>query len=293
MILQSLVRLPLILHVGRQAHSTCVAMAAASSDDTETRRPAQDWDALRYQTQHSFVWKLGSSLIDLLDPHENEHILDLGCGTGELTQAIAVKGAIVIGIDADPQMISQAKRQFPSVDFQVGDARNFQLHKPVDAIFSNAALHWVPESERVVASIANALKPGGRFVAEFGGKGNVGAIAKYLDDATSPSLNPWYFPSISEYSSLLEKHGLEVTFAQLYDRPTPLNEGEDGIRNWILMFGGSFLDGIPNEKREHLLNEADKELRPILHNGEHWVADYRRIRVVAKRVAMNDEEICS
>ena len=223
-------------------------------------------------------------MIDLLDPQHNERILDLGCGTGELAQAISEKGATVVGLDADPQMIAKVKHQFPAVNFQVADARSFHFPEPFDAVFSNAALHWVPESERVVASIAKSLKPGGRFVAEFGGKGNVGAIAKYLDEATNPKLNPWYFPSIADYSSLLEKYDLEVIFAQLYDRPTPLNEGEAGLRNWILMFGESYLEELSSVEKEQVLRGAEENLRPILYNGTPWVADYRRIRVVAKRV---------
>jgi trans-aconitate methyltransferase len=232
-------------------------------------------------------------LIDLLDPQHNERILDLGCGTGELAQAITEKGATVIGLDADPQMIAKAKHQFPAVTFQVADARSFHLPEPLDAVFSNAALHWVPESERVVASIAKSLKPGGRFVAEFGGKGNVGAIAKYLDEATNPELNPWYFPSIADYSSLLEKYDLEVIFAQLYDRPTPLNEGKDGLRNWILMFGESFLEDLSSDEKEQVLRGAEESLRPILYNGTQWVADYRRIRVVAKRVVNGIGHVCN
>ena len=219
--------------------------------------------------------------------------MDLGCGTGELAQAISEKGATVVGLDADPQMIAKAKHQFSAVNFQVADARSFHLDEPFDAVFSNAALHWVPESERVVASIAKALKPGGRFVAEFGGKGNVGAIAKYLDEATNPKLNPWYFPSIADYSSLLEKYDLEVIFAQLYDRPTPLNEGEAGLRNWILMFGESYLEELSSVEKEQVLRGAEENLRPILYNGTPWVADYRRIRVVAKRVVNGIGHVCN
>ena len=232
-------------------------------------------------------------MIDLLDPQHNERILDLGCGTGELAQAISEKGATVVGLDADPQMIAKVKHQFPAVNFQVADARSFHFPEPFDAVFSNAALHWVPESERVVASIAKALKPGGRFVAEFGGKGNVGAIAKYLDEATNPKLNPWYFPSIADYSSLLEKYDLEVIFAQLYDRPTPLNEGEAGLRNWILMFGESYLEELSSVEKEQVLRGAEENLRPILYNGTQWVADYRRIRVVAKRVVNGIGHVCN
>lgn len=245
------------------------------------------WDADRYQSQHSFVYEFGSSLLDILDPKPGERILDLGCGTGELSHQISLCEATVIGIDADPQMIHRAQSQFSSCQFMVGDARSFLLDQQVDAVFSNAALHWVPEAERAVGAIYRSLKPGGRLVAEFGGKHNVGKIATYLDRAVGSSKNPWYFPSIAEYSSILEKHGLEVTFAQLYYRPTPLNEGENGLRNWILMFGNSFLEGLDEEMIKTVLAGAESELRAELHNGDQWFADYRRIRIVASKVDEN------
>jgi trans-aconitate methyltransferase len=239
------------------------------------------WDAERYQTQHNFVFDYGSSLVDVLNPQPGERILDLGCGTGELTREIMQRGANVLGIDADAQMISQAKVQNPSIDFRVDDAQNFSLDEPVDGVFSNAALHWVTEAERTVICISRTLKPGGRFVAEFGGRGNIARIASCLGRASSADRNPWYFPSIAEYSSLLERHGFEVTFAQLYDRPTPLNEGDQGLRNWILMFGGSFLAGLTDKEKERIIKVAENELRPYLYKNGQWTADYRRIRVVA------------
>jgi len=220
----------------------------------------------------------------VLDPKPGERILDLGCGTGELTNEIHLLGATVIGIDADAQMIARAQSQFPDCEFMVGDARSFVLEEPVDAVFSNAALHWVPEVERSVEAIARALKPGGRFVAELGGKGNVEKICRYLNGAVGSSKNPWYFPSISEYSSILENHGMEVTFANLYDRPTPFNESEAGLRNWILMFGNTFLEGLNEEETEQVLAGAERELYDELYNGEQWLGDYRRIRIVASKL---------
>lgn len=244
------------------------------------------WDAERYQDQHSFVYKYGSSLLKVLDPKANERILDIGCGTGELTNEIQSLGAFVIGVDADAQMIQKAKSQFPNCNFIVGDARTVALDEPLDAVFSNAALHWVPEADRVVAAISRALKPGGRFVAELGGKGNVKSICQYLERAVGSSKNPWYFPSISEYSTILESHGLEVTFANLYDRPTPLNDGEAGLRNWILMFGNSFLDGLDEDAIEQVLVGAENEVRAELYNEEQYVADYRRLRIVARKLSV-------
>ncbi|KAI2510673.1 Methyltransferase type 11 [Fragilaria crotonensis] len=253
---------------------------------------AQDWNADNYQLQHSFVYKYGASLVDLLDPQPGERVLDLGCGTGELTLEIARRGAIAIGIDADATMIARAvasvadapqEQEFlTNVDFKHADARTFTLPEgPVDAIFSNAALHWVPEAERCIVRMAAALRPKGRLVVEFGGKNNIHEIASFLDRTCGKDKNPWYYPSIGEYATLLEKHGIEVVSAELYDRPTPLI-GEDGLRNWISMFAGPYLESITD--REELFRQADAELRPKLHNGDRWVADYRRIRIVGKRL---------
>jgi trans-aconitate 2-methyltransferase len=237
------------------------------------------------------VYEYGSSLLDILDPKPGERILDLGCGTGELSHLISQTGATVIGMDADPKMIHRAQSQFSDCQFMVGDARSFELDQQVDAVFSNAALHWVPEAERAAAAISRSLKPGGRLVAEFGGKRNIDKIAAYLDRVVGPSKNPWYFPSVAEYSSILEKHDLEVIFAQLFDRPTPLNEGENGLRNWMLMFGNSFLEGLDEEMTETVLAGAESELRTDLHNGEQWLADYRRIRIVASKINENSRPL--
>ena len=238
------------------------------------------------------MYKYGASLVDLLDPQPGERVLDLGCGTGELTREIARRGAIVIGMDADATMIDRAQeqlllaeekeQQFFNVEFRRADARTFTVPEgPVDAIFSNAALHWIADAEQCIVCMAEALRPdGGRLVVEFGGKGNVHEIASFLDRACGKEKNPWYYPSIAEYANLLEKHGIEVITAELYDRPTPLI-GEDGLRNWINMFGGPYLDGVND--REELLNRAEEELRPKLYDSGRWVADYRRIRIVAKR----------
>mmetsp|Transcript_16853 Transcript_16853/g.36669 ORF Transcript_16853/g.36669 Transcript_16853/m.36669 type:complete len:290 (+) Transcript_16853:105-974(+) len=262
--------------------------ASASGDrncDDSAEKVAQDWDAERYQDQHSYVYEYGSSLLQVLDPRPGERILDLGCGTGELTDEIRTLGAAdVLGIDADAEMIATAKSQYPDCEFMVEDARSFVLEEPVDAIFSNAALHWVPDVDKSVEAIARALKPGGRFVAEFGGRGNVETLCRYLNDAVGIDKNPWYFPSIAEYCSILERNGMEVTYANLYDRPTKLSEGEAGARNWILMFANSFLDGLGQDEIERVLDGAENNLRDELFNGEAWVADYRRLRIVSSKL---------
>ena len=248
------------------------------------------WDAGLYDNKHSFVWKLAAAVLELLDAKPGERILDLGCGTGHLTAKIAETGAHVVGIDRSPEMIRQAKEKYPLLRFEVMDAREIQLDGNFDAVFSNAALHWIKEPERVIAGIRKSLRPGGRFVAEFGGKGNTGEFLKALQHAwaklglANPVPRPWYFPSLAEYAGLLEQHGFEVTQAALFDRPTPLDDGVRGLRNWLDMFGGALVEGLPDDTREHLLAEIEHELRPKLFHDDHWVMDYRRLRVVAKRL---------
>lgn len=250
-----------------------------ASDAVHTR---QIWDSDRYQNQHSFVWQYGTALIDLLEPQPGENILDLGCGTGQLTQALAKIGAIVSGIDADAAMIATARQQYPQLTFTVADAANFEVIQPVDAIFSNAVLHWVKPPEQAVQAVAKALKPGGRFIAEFGGKGNVQAIVGAVETVRQlDNLSPWYFPSIGEYACLLENHGLEVTFAALIDRPTPLAEGSQGLANWLKMFGSSLLTGLDTDATAAVIQRVESLLRSHLYDGKQWIADYRRLRLVA------------
>jgi trans-aconitate methyltransferase len=248
------------------------------------------WDAGLYDDKHSFVWKLAAAVLELLDAKSGERILDLGCGTGHLTAKIAETGAHVVGIDRSPEMIRQAKEKYPLLRFEVMDARDIQLDGNFDAVFSNAALHWIKEPERVIAGTRKSLRPGGRFVAEFGGKGNTGELLKAVQHAwaklelAGPGPHPWYYPSLAEYAGLLEQHGFEVTHATLFDRPTHLDDGVRGLRNWLEMFGSAFIEGLPNAPRERLLAEIERELRPKLFHDDHWVMDYRRLRVVAKRL---------
>jgi trans-aconitate methyltransferase len=256
--------------------------------DVGQPRTSQRWDAGLYDGQHAFVWKHGASLVELLTPRPGERILDLGCGTGHLTAAIANSGAAVVGLDHWADMLEQARAAYPRLEFVQADARDFRFGDPFDAVFSNATLHWVSPPEAVVRGVRAALKPGGRFVAEFGGRGNVRSVVAALQAAAErlglrlegPG---WYFPSVSEYTTLLEAAGLEVRFASLFDRPTPL-EGENGLRDWVRMFGHSVLEAVPPLRREEFLRAAEGGARGELFRDGSWFADYRRLRVVAVRV---------
>jgi trans-aconitate methyltransferase len=251
--------------------------------------PPPAWDAAAYDEKHAFVWRLAADLLELLAPRAGERILDLGCGTGHLTRRIADSGAAVMGLDIDTGMIEQARRHYPGLRFEQGDAADFTVTKPCDAVFSNAALHWVLDAEGAVRCIARALRPGGRFVAEFGGKGNVASVlaavqASLADHGHGGIPSPWYYPSVGEYATLLERHGLEVRRASLFDRPTPLEGGEEGLRDWITVFGRDFLAGAGAE-REAFLRGVEDRLRPAAFHDGRWVVDYRRLRIHAVRVA--------
>jgi trans-aconitate methyltransferase len=244
------------------------------------------WDPDFYTEKHSYVFEYGRDVVELLNPQPGERILDLGCGNGHLTRMIAASGAHVVGIDSSPEMLRAARREYPEVEFILADARDFSFPDAFDAVFSNAALHWVLEAESAVRSISRALRPGGRFIAEFGGKGNVasitGALKTVLREVAGVNEENWsFFPSIGEYAALLERHGLEVTFAILFDRPTRLGEDRQGLRNWVAMFRGKALHGLTAEVKERVLAELESRLRGKLFRDGCWYADYRRLRIVA------------
>jgi trans-aconitate methyltransferase len=256
--------------------------------------PTNQWNAALYDRKHSFVFEYGKDVLALLAPQPGERILDVGCGTGHLTKSIADAGATVVGIDSSADMIEKAQGAYPDVEFHVADARDFSFDEPFDAVFSNAALHWILEPERAVISMSNALKPGGRFVIEMGGKNNVGRILTALEAAMRELAGREvsarnFFPSIGEYAPLLEKHGLEVEQAWLFDRPTRLDDGEKGVRNWLAMFRGSVFEGISEEMKEAVLSHVETTLRPELFHDGKWTADYRRLRITARKKGMKDE----
>jgi trans-aconitate methyltransferase len=246
------------------------------------------WDSTLYDESFGIITQLGAGVVELLAPRPGERIVDLGCGTGGLTARIAAAGAEVVGIDASEAMIARARELYPRLRFEVARGEDFTIEAPVDAVFSNAALHWMWPPEAVAASVLRALEPGGRFVAEMGGRGNIATIVGAIDQALAEEgipqdrvRNPWYFPSIGEYASLLERAGFEARLMQLFDRPTPLDDCPNGIADWLLMFGGDFLAAVLPEHRARVQERVNELTRSLLYRGGRWVADYRRLRFMA------------
>ncbi|HTS78687.1 MAG TPA: methyltransferase domain-containing protein [Bryobacteraceae bacterium] len=234
------------------------------------------WDAQQYQ-KHSFVWQLGEGVVELLAPRAGETIVDLGCGSGQLTARIAESGARVTGIDRSEQMIAQARANFPEIEFRVADATDFRVDAPVDAVFSNAVLHWVRDARAAIRCVGVALKPGGRFALEMGGRGNTRTLLQVVREVAGEISLPWFYPNVGEYSALLEAEGFEVRFATLFERPTVI-EGENGLEDWLKMFGGAL--NLRDEERGEIVQQA----RGRMFRDGNWVIDYRRLRILAIRL---------
>jgi trans-aconitate methyltransferase len=246
------------------------------------------WNANLYDNKHSFVFKYGEDLVKLLNPQPGERILDLGCGTGYLTNLIAESGVEVIGIDNSEHMIEKAKASYLNLDFRVMSADNFSFDKNLDAIFSNAVLHWVLNYEQAIKCMYNNLKQGGRIVIEFGGKNNVARVVNALK-ATLEELGYrenaqrriWFFPSVAEYTNVLEANGFIVRFVSYYNRETELSDSENGVKDWIKMFGAPYLQGVDEKDLDKLLKLSQEKIRSTNFVDGKWYADYKRLRIVA------------
>jgi SAM-dependent methyltransferase len=245
----------------------------------------QSWNPETYAKNARFVADLGQPVVDLLAPQPGESILDLGCGDGALTEKIVALGCDVVGIDASPEQIAAAKAR--GLNVAVADGHDFDLGRTFDAVFSNAALHWMREPQRVLQAVHRALKPGGRFVGEMGGAGNTAIVSAALRKALArrgldfDQLTPWYFPTTDEYRRELTQTGFTVTSINLFPRPTRL-PGE--LIAWLETFAGAFGRSFPEPDRQQLLEEIQDDCRPTLLGSDGvWTVDYVRLRFAAVR----------
>lgn len=250
---------------------------------------AQEWNSTRYAENARFVSDLGQPVLDLLNPKPGERILDLGCGDGALTEKLVAAGANVVSIDSSADMIAAAKRR--GLDACLADAYELAFHSEFDAVFSNAAMHWMKrDPDAVLRGAFRALKPGGRFASEMGGFGCVAAITIALcatlerfGISNPAALIPWYFPGPNEYGARLERAGFLVDYIALIPRPTPL---PTGMRGWLETFAIPFIKALPENQRAAFLDAVTERLRPVLCDFQgNWTADYMRLRFLARKAA--------
>lgn len=244
--------------------------------------PASHWDPAHYARHAAFVPALGAPVLALLDPRVGEHILDVGCGDGVLTEKLIAAGAIVTGIDASPEMVDAARIR--GVDARVTDAQKMTFAAEFDAAFSNAALHWMLDPAAVAAGVFAALKPGGRFVGELGGEDNIATLRAILRATVvemgfvPPGGDPQWYPSAAGFERVYRDAGFIAITAELIPRPTPL---PTGAYDWFRTFRVGFLDvaGVPEDQRDALARRAAARADAALRTADGTVvADYVRLR---------------
>ena len=246
-----------------------------------------DWNAKNYTNNFSFVHQYGEDVLKLIDAPAGSRVLDLGCGNGALTKKLQELGFQAQGMDSSEDMLTIARQHYPDIGFEYGDATQFTLPEPVDVIFSNAVFHWIDaeKQDALAAHIANALKPGGALVCEFGGKDCAESVHATLEQCFAnrgllyQRFN--YFPTIAEYTAILERNGLRPDYAVLFDRPTPQSPGKTVV-DWIEMFVRVPFRGMEEKQKAEILQEAENLLRPKLCRDNNWIIDYVRIRVRAR-----------
>ena len=248
------------------------------------------WDAEKYAGDFAFVHRYGLDVAALMETQPGGSVLDLGCGNGALTDFFVKNGYRALGLDSSREQLSIARREYQGITFIEGDAADFALPEPVDAVFSNAVLHWIDEKRQpdTLRCVYNALKRGGEFVLEMGGHGNNafihGALSRNFARLGYEYKMPFYFPTVGEYAGLLEEAGFLVRYAHLFDRPTELS-GRDGLADWIRMFVKTPFEAVPDEaERAEIISDTAESLKDVLFRDGKWYSDYVRLRMRAVRL---------
>lgn len=251
---------------------------------------ADVWNPNLYKSNHSFVYNYGKALLELLDPQAHDEILDIGCGTGELTNEIFKKTKLVTAVDASDKMISEAKKTYPEINFIKMNALEMEYKNKFDKVFSNAVFHWIFDQEKFLENIYTSLKSDGKLVVEMGGQNNAQTILNALKTALinhgyieNSQKQVTFFPSVGEYTSLLEKTGFTVRYVLYFDRDTELT-GKDGLKTFVTMFYSPFFENIDENIKNEILDEVQFNCKDSLFRNGKWYADYKRLRFIAEKI---------
>ena len=246
-----------------------------------------EWNSSLYDKKHDFVAEYGKGLLEFIPKDDEQTILDLGCGTGTLTAQLAGLCKKVVGVDSSQNMIDRAQQQFGNIEFMVCDALELPFDNEFDVVFSNAVFHWISDHDALLKNIYKALKPQGLLVCEFGAHGNVATIEnafvkvyQSMGYRYTPKFN---FPTVELFGEMSEKNGFTIDKIYDYDRPTVFKDNEQGLPNFLKQFFASELSVMPEHEQTLLFDEVAALARDTLWNGKEWVADYRRLRVIAHK----------
>lgn len=243
------------------------------------------WNANLYDSKHDFVATYGKGLLTYLPSNKAAKILDLGCGTGTLTNEISKTYPNIMGTDGSEEMIAKAKAAYPTLTFEVVDALNMTDDSQWDVVFSNAVFHWILDHDCLLKNIKQSLKPSGQLICEFGGFGNIATIEQAFKTILASKgytyTSRFNFPTLERFGELLEKNGYVIDDICLYDRPTVLKDHEKGLYNWASQFFDTDLAKFSHSEQDSILTELEDSVRRQLWHEDHWEADYRRLRAVA------------
>lgn len=245
-----------------------------------------EWNSSLYDEQHGFVAEYGKGLLEFVPEDAGQSILDVGCGTGSLTAQLADRAGRVVGVDSSPSMVERARRLHPDVDFAVCDALELPFEGEFDVVFSNAVFHWIGDHDALLRAVRRVLKPGGVLVCEFGASGNVETIDAAFERACAEAgfdyASKFNFPTVERFAGQLAANGFSADRVCAFDRPTTLKGGAGGLAAWMRQFYASELETMPERAREAAIERVEDLSREALWNGREWVADYRRLRAIAR-----------
>lgn len=253
------------------------------------RMSKQTWDPNSYRNSAAFVFESSDDLLERLAAQPGERVLDLGCGTGEHAAKLVARGVDVLAVDKSASMLSAARAAFPALATAQVDGEELGFDGEFDAVFSNAALHWMTRPERVANGVFRALRPGGRFVFEMPEAKNVDRTLTALDVALREhgaggfERRRWYFPTVAQQATVLEQAGLEVRWVHVFERPSFVRDahGESGLRVWVRLFAADVFDTL-GSATDAVFTRAESLLTDLRRDGGQEL-DYVRLRMLAVR----------